>query len=119
MSSEPIERWRGDAEGRSRTSAFRDLVFTVATAEAVGPSLAAQTARSLEIVDRNLAEAGSDKTRLLSATVYLTDIAGKAEMDAVWCEWVGDEENWPQRACVGANLAGNDLVEIVVTAALL
>ena len=42
----------------------------------------------------------------------------KAEMDAVWCAWIGDEEYWPQRACVGANLAGSDLVEIVVIAAL-
>jgi hypothetical protein len=41
----------------------------------------------------------------------------KAEMDEVWCEWIGDAENWPQRACVGADLAGNVLVEIVTVAA--
>ncbi|MDH3919559.1 MAG: Rid family hydrolase, partial [Rhodospirillales bacterium] len=65
-----------------------------------------------------LLEAGSDKSRLLQATVYLRDMSMKADMDAVWCAWVGDEENWPERACVGADLAGEDLVEIVVTAAL-
>lgn len=116
MSQSPIERWRGDAEGRSRTTAFHDLVFTVATAESAGPSLAAQTARTLELIDRNLADAGSDRTRLLSATVYLTDIAGKAEMDAVWCEWIGEASNWPQRACVQAQLAPGTLVEITVIA---
>jgi len=55
---------------------------------------------------------------LLQATVYLRDMSMKADMDAVWCAWIGGEENWPQRACVGADLAGDDLVEIVVTAAL-
>ena len=88
----------------------------MATAEAAGPTLSAQTARSLELIDRNLAEAGSDKTRLLSATVYLTDIAGKAEMDAVWCNWIGDASRWPQRACVQAQLAPGTLVEITVIA---
>jgi enamine deaminase RidA (YjgF/YER057c/UK114 family) len=70
----------------------------------------------LAALDKNLEDAGSDKTRLLQATVYLNDMATKADMDAVWCDWIGDSENWPQRACVGADLAGDDLVEIVVTA---
>ena len=116
MPAQPIERWHGDARGRSRTSAWNELVFTVATAAEAGPSLAGQTRRSLAAIDRNLAEAGSDRTRLLSATVYLTDIAGKAEMDAVWCEWIGDAQNWPQRACVQAPLAPGSLVEITVIA---
>jgi enamine deaminase RidA (YjgF/YER057c/UK114 family) len=67
-------------------------------------------------IDQNLADAGSDKTRLLSATVYLTDIGRKAEMDAVWNAWIGTD-NWPQRACVQAGLAPNTLVEITVIAA--
>ena len=42
----------------------------------------------------------------------------KTEMDEVWCEWIGHRNNWPQRACVGADL-GDDvtLIEIVVIAA--
>ncbi len=64
-------------------------------------------------------EAGSGKPGLLQATVYLRDMSRKAEMDEVWCDWVGGPENWPQRACVAADLAGDDLVEIVVTAAVL
>ena len=109
-----IERWQGDARGRSRTSAWRDLVFTVATAP--GASVAEQTRASLAQISANLAEAGTDRTRLLSATVYLTDIASKAEMDAEWCEWIGEAANWPQRACVQAALAPGTLVEITVVA---
>ena len=110
-----IERWPGDARGRSRATAWRDLVFTVATAP--GDTVAEQTRASLAQLSRNLAEAGADNTRLLSATVYLTDIANKAEMDAEWCEWIGDAANWPQRACVQADLAPGTLVEITVVAA--
>ena len=109
-----IERWQGDAQGRSRTSAWRDLVFTVATAP--GATVAVQTRASLAQISANLAEAGTDRTRLLSATVYLTDIASKAEMDAEWCEWIGEAANWPQRACVQAALAPGTLVEITVVA---
>ncbi len=117
MSTDAIERWKGEAKGRSRMSAWRDLVFTVATAPGEAPSVTEQTRLSLAAIDANLAEAGSSRHRLLSATVYLTDIANKAEMDAVWCEWVGPPENWPQRACVQAALAPGDLVEITVIAA--
>ena len=52
-----------------------------------------------------------------SRSVHLSDIAGKAEMDAVWCEWIGPPANWPQRACVQAALAPGTLVEITVIAA--
>ena len=110
-----IERWQGDAKGRSRATAWRDLVFTVATAP--GDSVAEQTRASLDRISKNLAEADADDTRLLSATVYLTDIAYKAEMDAEWCEWIGGSEHWPQRACVQAALAPGTFVEITVIAA--
>ena len=110
-----IERLQGDATGRSRASAWRDLVFTVATAP--GDTVADQTRATLARISENLAEAGSGSTRLLSATVYLTDIANKAEMDAAWCEWIGDAANWPQRACVQAALGPGTFVEITVIAA--
>ena len=111
-----IQRFAGDARGRSRAVAYRDLVFTVATAPDSAAGVAGQTEQTLHCIDRNLAEAGTDKTRLLSATVYLTDIAKKAEMDAAWNAWIGPD-NWPQRACVQAALAGDTLVEITVVAA--
>jgi len=115
MGADDIERWHGDARGRCRATAWRDLVFTVATAD--GASVAEQTRISLAAIDGNLADARSDRSRLLSATVYLTDIAHKAQMDAVWCDWIGDASNWPQRACVQADLAPGTLVEITVVAA--
>jgi enamine deaminase RidA (YjgF/YER057c/UK114 family) len=114
MAADEIERWQGDARGRSRATAWRDLVFTVATAD--GASVTEQTRSSLAALDANLAHAGSNRSRLLSATVYLTDIANKAQMDAVWCDWIGDASNWPQRACVQADLAPGTLVEITVVA---
>jgi len=110
-----IQRFPGNAPGRSRAVAFDNLVFTVATA-AGSASLAEQTRAVLARIEQNLQEAGSDKTRLLSATVYLADIRRKAEMDAVWNEWIGPA-HWPQRACVQAGLAPDTLVEITVIAA--
>lgn len=111
-----IERFRGDARGRSRTVAWDALAFTVATAAEAGSSVAEQTRRTLEKIDHGLAEAGSDRARILSATVYLTDIGAKDEMDAVWCEWIGEADNWPQRACVQVALVPGTLVEITVVA---
>lgn len=110
-----IQRFPGNAAGRSRAVAFDNLVFTVATAPG-DTSIQEQTRAVLARIEQNLREGGSDKTRLLSATVYLTDIASKAAMDEVWNEWIGPE-NWPQRACVQAGLAPNTLVEIAVIAA--
>ncbi|MDX2203611.1 MAG: Rid family hydrolase [Hyphomicrobiaceae bacterium] len=78
-----------------------------------------QTVSALGKLDRILAQMGADKTRLLSATVYIVDIDRKEEMDRAWCEWVGDDpDHWPQRACVEAGLYKSDLVEIVVTVAM-
>jgi enamine deaminase RidA (YjgF/YER057c/UK114 family) len=112
-----IERWAGSAPGRSRVVRHAGTVYTVATARDKAPSVGRQTADALAVIDRNLAEAGTDKSQLLSATVYITDMAHKPEMDAVWRAWV-DPAGAPQRACVAVALDGDDLVEIVVTAAV-
>ncbi len=111
-----IRRVHGSAQGRCRAVAYNGLVYAVATDLACADNVADQTRSTLQALDQNLAEAGSDKSRLLQATVYLKDMSSKAKMDEVWCEWIGDRQNWPQRACVGADLADKDLVEIVVTA---
>ena len=111
-----IQRFPGNALGRSRAVGFENLVFAVATAPGSASSVQEQTRQVLARIEQNLANAGSDKTRLLSATVYLTDIARKAEMDEVWNEWIGPE-HWPQRACVQAGLTPDVLVEITVIAA--
>lgn len=109
-----IERTPGHARGRCRTVARGDLLWTVATGS--GANVAEQTRSTLAALEANLKEAGSGKHRILEATVYLADMATKAEMDAVWCDWIPDD-GWPCRACVGTALAPGDLVEIKLTAA--
>ena len=113
-----ISRIAGKSQGRCRAVVHNGLVYTVATDTTSSSCISDQTKQTLKAIQKNLEDAGSAKTHILQATVYLQDIAMKAEMDAVWCAWIGDEENWPQRACVGADLAGSDLIEIVVIAAL-
>ena len=111
-----ITRIAGTSRGRCSATVHNGLVYAVATDTTSAAGISEQTRQTLMALDKTLADAGSDKTRLLQATVYLKDMATKAEMDAVWCAWIGGAENWPQRACVGADLAGEDLIEIVVTA---
>ena len=71
---------------------------------AKGKSVGEQTTEILAAIDRLLAEAGSDKTRILSATIYLADISTFAEMNAVWDAWV-PAGCAPARAAVEARLA--------------
>jgi enamine deaminase RidA (YjgF/YER057c/UK114 family) len=73
-------------------------------------------AEVLSIIDGHLAKAGSDKSRLLSATIYLTDMTTFGEMNAVWDAWVSPG-NTPARATVEVKLAAPRYnVEIMVTA---
>lgn len=112
-----IQRFPGPGRPRSRVVVHDGLVFAVATAPVKSDSLYDQTVQSLAFLDESLAMAGSGKGRILQATVYITDMSRKAEMNRAWEEWV-DFDNPPQRACVGVALEDRDLVEIVVIAAL-
>lgn len=99
--------------------AYGDTVYLAGqvAADTVGTGVTAQTQQILGQIDRLLHATGSDKERILSATVYLADIATFAEMNAAWDAWVSTE-NPPARATVEARLAGPEyLVEIVVVAA--
>ena len=81
------------------------------------PSVTEQTRQVLAQIDGLLKKAGSDKSRLLAASIWLQDIRSFGEMNAVWDEWVSPG-NTPARATVQASLAGPQfLVEIAVTAA--
>jgi len=71
---------------------------------AAGKSVAEQTREILDIIDGLLARAGTDKTQLLSATIYLADIRTFAEMNSVWDGWVAQGFT-PARATVEAKLA--------------
>jgi enamine deaminase RidA (YjgF/YER057c/UK114 family) len=85
--------------------------------KAAGKSVTEQTQEVLAIIDGHLAKAGSDKSKLLTATIYLTDMKTFAEMNAVWDGWVS-AGNTPARATVEAGLAAAPYkVEIMVTAA--
>ena len=73
--------------------------------------------RKLARIERHLTEAGSDKAKLLSANIWLTDMATFGEMNAVWDAWVVPGHT-PARATVEAKLAGPQYkVEIMVVAA--
>jgi enamine deaminase RidA (YjgF/YER057c/UK114 family) len=113
-----IRRLPGSAPGRSQAVAYGGLVWAVGSARDTTLDVAGQTRQTLEQIERSLAALGTDKTRLLSAQVFLTDMRRKAEMDAVWNEWIGpNPDHWPQRACLGTALTGELLVEITVVAA--
>jgi enamine deaminase RidA (YjgF/YER057c/UK114 family) len=86
--------------------------------KAAGKSVGEQTQEILDIIDATLAEAGTDKTRILSTTIWLVDIGTFAEMNAVWDKWVSPG-NTPARATVEARLASPQYkVEIAVIAAI-
>ena len=86
--------------------------------EAPGASVADQTRDILQRIDQYLEEAGSDKSKALAATIWLSDMDTFNEMNEVWDAWI-DTANPPVRACVEARLAAPQFtVEIMVTAAV-
>ncbi|WDE11230.1 RidA family protein [Thalassomonas haliotis] len=112
-----IERKPGIYPGRNKSSAYKDLVWTVATSSDTDAGIEEQTRLTLETIEQNLLELASDKSRIVSAQVYIANMQDKAKMDAVWQSWLGTEpQHWPQRACLGVALEGKVLIEVTVTA---
>jgi enamine deaminase RidA (YjgF/YER057c/UK114 family) len=104
----------------SQAAVHGDTVYTAGqvAVDKPGASVTEQTRNILDRIDTLLAAAGSSKSKLLTATIWLADIGDFAEMNAVWDAWVADG-NTPCRACVESKLALPDFaVEIQVTAAL-
>lgn len=94
-----------------------DTVYLAGQVGTPGTTVTDQTKDVLASIDRLLAEAGTDKSKLLQATIWLADMRDFAAMNAVWDAWV-DTANPPARATGEARLAGPDyLVEIIVIAA--
>ena len=86
--------------------------------KAKGASVAEQTREIVSIIDGLLAAAGTDKTKMLSVNIWLSDVSTFAEMNSVWDTWV-PQGNTPARATVEAKLAAHDYkVEIAVIAAI-
>ncbi|MFC5506873.1 MULTISPECIES: RidA family protein [Hyphomicrobiales] len=85
--------------------------------KAAGKSVAEQTEEILGIIDGLLAEAGTDKSKLLMVNIWLSDMSTFAEMNGVWDKWVVAGQT-PGRATVEAKLAAPQFsVEIAVIAA--
>ncbi len=87
------------------------------TADDRAADIKGQTKEILGKIEALLTRAGSGKSKLLTATIYLSDMSTKAAMNEVWQAWI-DPANPPTRACVGTVLGTSDtLIEIVASAA--
>lgn len=93
------------------------LIFIGGTAcDDTSLDITGQTRETIAKLETYLAEAGSDKTKLLFATIYISDLSLKAPMSEVWKEWI-PAQNMPARATICASdLGGNTLIEIVAVA---
>lgn len=101
----------------SQAVIYGGVVYASGNVDAGAPDVASQTRNVLAKIDALLEQAGSDKGRLLSATIWLADIATFEEMNAVWEAWLEPGEP-PARATVESKLAGPEYkVEIAVIAA--
>ena len=117
MSVTRIEKTSGPGPIMSRCVIKGDMVYVAGlTASDRSADIKGQTQQILDKIDGYLAQAGTDKSKLLQANLWITDMANFAAMNEVWNAWV-DPENPPVRACVQAGLARPELlVEIMVTA---
>lgn len=114
----PNEIHRIDAGPRMSEASIHNGVIYLAgqIPEDASADITGQTAQVLAEIDKLLAQAGSDKSRILRAQIYLADVADFAGMNAAWDAWVVPG-NAPSRATVEARLANPAWkVEIVVTA---
>ncbi|MFC6673686.1 RidA family protein [Marinobacterium aestuariivivens] len=107
----PCKRW-------SDITVFNRIAHFVEVPESdTGADIKGQAAQVLSQAEQALAKIDSDRTRLLSVTIYLTDFTNLAALNEVWDAWF-DEGTAPSRACVKAELANPDyLVEMAFVAA--
>ncbi len=103
----------------SEAAVFNGVVYLAGMVpECDATDIRSQTADVLQQIEQRLAEAGSDKTRILRTQIYLQDITDIAAMNEVWDAWVV-AGSAPPRATVQAALANPAyLIEVVVTAAV-
>lgn len=97
---------------------YNGMVFLAGQVGTPGKSTKEQTVEILHQIDDLLKQAGTDKTRILSATIWLSDMADFASMNEVWEQWVVQGAT-PARATSQAQLAAPEYrIEIIITAAL-
>ena len=113
-----IDVTQGPGPRMSRAVVHGDTVYLAGlTAGDTGEDIKGQTKQILDKIDAYLAEAGTSKSKLLKANLWIKDMALFADMNSVWNAWV-DPANPPARACVRAEMARPEvLVEIMVEAA--
>ncbi|MBS1129956.1 MAG: Endoribonuclease [Proteobacteria bacterium] len=108
----------GTTRRYSNSVAHNGTVYLVEVPSNLEGDVTAQTENLLASVDCLLAQAGSDRTRLLMVTIYLADMADYDAMNMVWDAWV-PEGHAPTRACLQARLANPGYrIEMVLTAAV-
>ncbi|MET3107365.1 enamine deaminase RidA (YjgF/YER057c/UK114 family) [Oxalobacteraceae bacterium GrIS 2.11] len=117
MQKQEIKRHHVGAR-MSEMAIYNSTVYLAGqVASDAGLDIVGQTQDVLAQIDKLLAEAGTDKSRILMAQIYLSDLANFAGMNQVWDAWVVNG-NTPPRATVQAALAKPEwLIEIVITAA--
>ena len=112
-----IQRGPGNVPTRTWGSGYKDLVWALGMSDDFTLSAEDQAKRAYENLDKVLADLGTDKTKILSATVILNDIGNKPMTDKIWAEWIGgDPAHWPERSCHGVTLHAGNQIEIRVVA---
>ncbi len=103
---------------RSRLVKYNGMCFLSGQFSDSAGDIAQQTIETLAKIDDLLARAGTDKSRLLTAQIWLKDMSDFAAMNQVWDSWV-DTANPPTRCYGPVFMAGPDMrIEIVVSAAI-
>ena len=107
------------AKRLSDMAVFNNVAYLAGqVADDVSQDVTGQTAQVLATIDKLLAEAGTDRTRILMAQIFVANMKEFDGMNKAWDAWVADG-NAPPRATIEARLASPDYkVEIVVTAAI-
>ena len=102
----------------SQTVIHNNTAYLAGQVGTLDDTVANQTQQCLDKVDALLAEAGTDKTKILQSTIWLAEMADFEDMNAVWDAWV-PEGHAPARACGEAKLARPGFaVEVLVIAAV-
>lgn len=113
-----IKRLPGVSPYRSSGSAYNGLAFCLSTARNKNVRMPEQARLTLARLDMLLEQLNSHRSLILQATIYVGDLSLKAEFDAEWKNWIGeDPQGWPCRAGIGVSLAAGTYCEVVLIAA--
>ncbi len=117
--SSSIKRVETSNPNMSQLVIHNGIAYISGQVDDTGTDVKSQTANILQKVDSLLTQAGTDKTKLLTASIWLKDIGSDfSDMNSTWNKWL-DADNKPVRATVEANMASPKLlVEIQVSAAI-